>query len=138
MIPPLRLWSRNILHHTQTLPSIPVFLDEPTNISVSETEIIHTIRSFPNSSAAGPDGLKPRHLKDAMTMSSITSGGAQALLNAMASFIKLVLEDKTLLSVRTFFFGASLTALCKKGGGIRSIAVGCTYVSLLLRLLSIR
>ena len=104
--------------------SIPVFLDEPANISISEKEIIDPIRSFPNSSAAGPDGLKPHRLKDAM--SPITSGGAQALLNAMASFIKLVLEGKTPPSVCTFFFGANLTALSKKGGGIRPIVVGCT------------
>ena len=58
-----------------------MFLHEPDNISVSETEIIHAIRYFPNSSAAGPDGLKPHHLKDAMSPNS--SRGAQALLNAM-------------------------------------------------------
>ena len=44
----------------------------------------------------------------------------------MASFIKLVLERKTLPSVHTFFFGANLRALSKKGGGIRPTAVGCT------------
>ena len=54
--------------------SIPVFLGDPANTSVSEKEIVHAIRSCPNSSAAGLDGLKPHHLKD--TMSLITRGGA--------------------------------------------------------------
>ena len=47
------------------------------------------------------------------------------LLSAPASFSTLVLEGKTPLSIRPFFFGATLIALEKKGVGVRPIAVDC-------------
>ena len=91
-------------------------------ITVSEEEIIHAIRSFPNDSAGGPDGLRPQHLKD-MT-DPITNGGAQALISALSRFVTVVLQGKVPMTIRPFFFGASLTALTKKEGEIRPIAVG--------------
>ena len=36
------------------------------------------------------------------------------------------MEGKTPTSIQPFFFGANLTALQKKQGGVRLIAVGCT------------
>ena len=93
-------------------------------ITVSEEEIVRAIKSFPNDSAGGPDGLRPQHLKD-MT-GPTTNGGAQALISALSRFVTVVLQGKTPTSIRPFFFGASLTALTKKEGGIRPIAVGCT------------
>ena len=36
------------------------------------------------------------------------------------------MEGKTPTSIQPFFFGANLTALQKKQGGVRPIAVGCT------------
>ena len=50
-------------------------------------------------------------------------GGFGALLSALVSFVELVLNGDTPTSIGPFFFGANLTALCKKGGGIRPIAV---------------
>ena len=38
--------------------------EEPPDIPVSEEEILGAIKSFPNGSAGGPDGLRPQHLKD--------------------------------------------------------------------------
>ena len=48
------------------------------------------------------------------------------LLPALVSFVQLVLEGATPSSIRPFFFGANLTALHKKQGGIRPMAVSCT------------
>ena len=91
---------------------------------MSIQEIVDAIRSLPTGSAGGPDGVRPQHLKD---MSGPTANGAaQVLLPALASFITLVLQGMTPPSIRPFFFGARLTALNKKRGGIRPIAVGCT------------
>ena len=56
----------------------------------------------------------------------ITNSGAQGLISALSRFITVVLQGKVPMSIRPFFFGASLTALTKKEGGIRPIAVGCT------------
>ena len=47
-------------------------------------------------------------------------------LPALASFVQLVLEGRTPTSIRPFFFGANLTALLKKQGGVKPIAVSCT------------
>ena len=52
--------------------------------------------------------------------------GRQSLLPALTSFTQLVLEGRSPTSIRPFFFGANLTALQKKQGGFRPIAVGCT------------
>ena len=77
-----------------------------------------------NGSAGGPDGLRPQYLKD-MISASANSGG-EALIEALSSFISLILSGQTPIAIRPYFFGASLIALEKKGGGIRPIAVGCT------------
>ena len=89
------------------------------------------IRSFLNGSAGGPDGLRPQHLKD-MTNSSNTE--ASSLLTALASFSTLVLEGKTPPAIHPFLFGATLTALDKKGGGVRLTAVGCTLRRLVAKI----
>ena len=48
------------------------------------------------------------------------------LNTALVAFVTLVLEGKTPSSVHSFFFGATLTVLEKKEGGVSPIAVGCT------------
>ena len=112
-------------HPDSVIPSIQAENEPPHALStVTEEEIIHAIRSFPNFSAGGPDGLRPQHLKD--MVESLADDGCQVLLSALASFTQLVLEGKTPPSIRPFFFGANLTALQKNDGGIRPIAVGCT------------
>lgn len=48
------------------------------------------------------------------------------LLPALVSFVQLVLEGRTPLSIHPFFVGINLTALHKKDGEIQPIAVSCT------------
>jgi len=67
------------------------------------------IQSFPSGSSAGPDGLRPRHLKDHIT--GITC--EQQLILAITDLLKIILEDKTPISVRRVLFGAKLLALTK-------------------------
>ena len=100
-------------------PESPALLAE-----ITEREVARAIKSFPCGSAGGPDGLRPQHLKD-LTSESAERGGKE-LLRALSSFILLVLEGNTPLSIQPIFFGANLIALRKKGGGIRPIAVGQT------------
>ena len=91
---------------------------------VSVDEIVQAIRTFPCGSAGGPDGLRPQHLKDMIGPGS--GAGAEALLPALVAFVYLVLNGECPESIRPFFFCANLTALRKKNGGIRPIAVGST------------
>ena len=100
------------LHLNSSIPPAPD-LSVPL-LSVSAEDVAQAIRSFPNGSAGGPDGLRPQHLKD-MTTSSIAE--PPSLLSALASFSNLVLEGKTPPAIRPFLFGATLVALDKKGGG---------------------
>ena len=95
-----------------------------TSIQMSAEEVGQAICSFPSSSAAGPDGLRPQHLKD--TIGYAAGGGDHLLLRALTGFINFTLEGTVAPLPRHFFFGASLTALTKTDGGVRPIAVGCT------------
>ena len=85
--------------------------------------VARAIRSFPNGSAGGSNGLRPQHLKD--LTEPLAGNAGKSLLTAL--FLpSLVIQGK----VPTSFFGANLIALEKKdwggGGAIRPIAVGCT------------
>ena len=57
-------------------------------------------------------------------------GSRQALFPTLVSFVQLMFDGATPPSIRPFFFGANLTALHKKQGGIRPIAVSCTLCRL--------
>ena len=48
------------------------------------------------------------------------------LLRSVTFFVNCVLRGETAVPARASFFGATLIALNKKGGGLRPIAVGCT------------
>ena len=78
--------------------------------------IMKTISSFPK-------GLLPQHLKD-LTSPSAGDGGA-SLSTGLVGLTTLILEGRTPPSICLLFFGAKLTALPKKGDGIRPIALGC-------------
>ena len=109
-------------HPDTQIPPAP--LEPSCTLTVSEEEVARAVRSFPNGSAGGPDGLRPQHLKDMIGPSA--GVGGSLLLRALTSFINLTLAGQTPEPVRPLFFGANLVALEKKGGGVRPIAVGCT------------
>ena len=109
---------------------IPSAYQTSQHLTISGEDVTQAILSFPKSSAGGPDGLRPQHLKD--MLSDRTSH--HALLPALVSFVQLVLEGRTPLSIRPFFFSANLTALRKKDGGIRPIAVSCTLRRLVAKI----
>ena len=56
--------------------------------------------SFPNGSSGGPDGFRPQHLKDLISHS--TGDGGQLLLNALVTFVSLVLEGITPLLIHPY------------------------------------
>ena len=93
---------------------------------------MQAIRTVPCGSAGGPDGLRPQHLKYMIGPSS--GAGVEALLSALLSFVSLVLNGECHESIRPLFFGANLTALRKKNGGIRPIALGGTLRRLVAKM----
>ena len=92
---------------------------------MTESDIAVAIKSFPVGSAGGLDGLKPQHLKD--MIGSFTGDEGQKLIASLTNFANMCLAGCVPSQVRPTFFGASLCALIKKGGGIRPIAVGSTF-----------
>ena len=101
-------------------------LEDPaliTALQVSDKEVSKAILSFPAGSSGGLDGLRPKHLIDLINCK--TSG--QNLLSAITAFTNMLLDGKCHPAVRPILFGGNFTALAKKSGGIRPIAVGYTW-----------
>lgn len=84
-------------HPNSVIPPIDEAMSSNA-ISVDEGEVVSAIRSFKRGSAGGPDGLRPQHLTD---MVSIECGHQPAL----TAFVRLVLEGRTPVCP---FFGANL------------------------------
>lgn len=92
--------------------------------SVSRAEIVEGIRSFDNGSAGGIDGLRPQHLKDLIYHTNGHLG--DQLVDALGGLVDMMLSGEVPTNLCPILYGANLTALLKKNGGIRPIAVGNT------------
>ena len=104
------------------IPSSKIPINDPryTNaLQVSEKDILLALRNFPAGSSGGPDGFRPKHRMD---LSNCKATG-QSLLMAISSLINFLLEGKCQPDVIPILFGGNLTALVKKSGGIRPIAL---------------
>ena len=111
-------------HHESTNPPPPSDDKVKESLTMDENTVIRAIQSYPKGSTGGTDGLCPQHLRD--MISPAAGEGRTLLLRALVKFTNLVLTGNIPDVVRPLFFGASLTALNKTGGGVRPIAVGCT------------
>ena len=90
----------------------------------SEEDIRKALSSFRKGSAGGPDGLRPCHLQSLVSRKASEAGAR--LLTTLTSFVNLILKGDVPEFARTVFYGATLSALGKKDGGVRPIAVGNT------------
>ncbi len=97
----------------------------PPPSAVTKEQVAAAVTSFPSGSAAGPDGLRPAHLKALIGQGSFAAG--EKLLETLTKFVNMVLRGEIPDFVTPIFFGASLCALAKKDGGVRPIAVGNTF-----------
>ncbi|XP_021959247.1 uncharacterized protein LOC110855135 [Folsomia candida] len=103
----------------------PPPLEDPVIAPVLDEELLRAISSFPPGSAGGLDGMRPQILKDLLGCSQ--GEGGDQLAEAMRTFLNKVLNGGVPSTFCPLFYGASLTALKKKSGGIRPIAVGNTW-----------
>ena len=106
-------------------PSNIEIIPIPTNIpsmTTSSQDIREAIRSFSGSSGGSVDGLRPIHLQD--LISNQTAEAGIRLILSLTSLVNTILNGQISDFARIIFFSANLTALRKKDGGIRPIAVG--------------
>lgn len=120
-------------HPSPFTDALPNLGDLNTPSLVVKEEQVHTaIFSFPNGSAGGLDSLRPQILKDLLASHTVESG--TQLLKSLTQFSNFILEGRVTPDFTPFLYGASLTALLKKSGGIRPIAVGNTCRRLVAKL----
>ena len=105
--------------------ALPPPPDETTPaFHATKEQVMKALSSFHASSASGPDGLRPGHF---MSLTSKGSGAAgERLKETLTDTCNLIISGKVPETICSVFYGASLCALSKKGGGIRPIAVGNT------------
>jgi hypothetical protein len=105
---------------TSSRPIAPLSTDDTPCFQVSESEVLKAAPSFPVGSSGGPDGIRPLHVT---ALFNCKEAGAK-LLTAITAFTNMLLKGNCPADVVPILFGGNLTALIKKSGGIRPIAVG--------------
>ncbi|CAE1263915.1 unnamed protein product [Acanthosepion pharaonis] len=84
--------------------------------------MVAALKSFSGSSSGGVDGLRPGHIKD--LISAHTAEAGEHLKISITALINSLLRAEIPQHARDLIFSANLTALKRKDGGIRPIAVG--------------
>ena len=115
-------------------PQAPSDLEPITSFNLEDSifftskDIQNALSAFRPSSSGGIDGLPPSHLIDLTSFASGESG--VRLLSAVTSLCDFIISGNMSSYARKFFFAANLTALRKKDGSIRPIAVGNVFCRL--------
>ena len=104
-------------------PSDVIIPDEPPNmasraLSVDSDCVLAAVRAMPSGSGAGLDGMRPIFMQQLLGREASESG--RRLLHALTRLVNLILAGRIPHYVRGALFGASLCALKKKDGGVRS------------------
>ena len=88
-------------------------------LAVTADDIRASVASFNRHSGAGPSGLRPLHLKEALGPAS-----ADQVLDHLSNVINLLIRGQAHRDIAPWLCGALLMALPKKDGSARPIAVG--------------
>ena len=108
--------------HPQFAPPPVPNSPTPSPISVSESDIVRALHSFPCGTAPGPSCLRATHLKEAVFCSSpVLSTRA---LKGLHGIVNLLCAGQVPNYVVPHLCGATLLACQKKNGGFRPIAIG--------------
>ena len=94
----------------------------PPALTVDTSAIMSSLRAFPRGLSPGFSKLRAQHLLDA-TMGTIAPS-SQTCLENLTKLVNSRLSGKLDKRISPWLVGAPLTALQKKSGGFRPIAVG--------------
>ncbi|MBM4023654.1 MAG: hypothetical protein FJ284_15705, partial [Planctomycetes bacterium] len=92
--------------------------------------VLKALNSFPRLSGAGPSGLRPQHLKEALV-----PGLRDEVIRQLTLLVNRLAKGDVPADVRPWLCGASLVALKKETGDLRPIAVGETLRRLTAKVL---
>ena len=84
-------------------------------------QVRRALASFASTSGAGPSGLRPSHLQDALRYST-----GDLTLRLLAEVVSLMLKGELPEDIRPWLCGAALMALRKPNKSLRPVAVGET------------
>ena len=107
----------------------------PGRPEITCEEVSKALQSFSNGSGAEPDGMRPQHLKD---LAGIRGETGSKFLMALCKSINRIVDGDVPSEIATVLFGANLTPLRKKDGGIRPIASGSVFRRLAGKIVSRR
>jgi len=96
---------------------------ESASLTVDESAVVMCLKGFPRGTSPGASGLHAQHLVN--VISGHTTPSAEDCLLALTKLIvNFLLSGKVSPLLAPWIRGAPLTALLKKNGGVRPIAVG--------------
>ena len=91
-------------------------------MTVDECAVIRCLKGLPRGTSPGASGLRAQHLLDVISGHTISS--AEDCLFAVTRLMNFLLPGKVSPLLAPWLCGTPLTALLKKNGGVKPIAVG--------------
>ena len=103
----------------------PIMPAENIAVTAHEKKTIRSLRSFSDGCCGEIDGLRPAHLFDLVTVSTAEAG--LHLRRSITNLKNKILRGDVSDYAAKLLFSSNLTALRKKDGGIRPVAVGNVF-----------
>ena len=103
----------------------PIIPAENIAVTADENKIFRSLRSFSGGCCGGIDGLRPTHLLDLVAVSTAEAG--LHLRRSITNLTNKILRGDVSDYAVKLLFSSNLTALRKKDGSIRPVAVGNVF-----------
>ncbi|GJT44677.1 hypothetical protein Tco_0953392 [Tanacetum coccineum] len=108
--------------------SAPSLLDTPIDhphLISSQDVVLDRVKSFPQGTSCGRDGLRDQHLMDCLSGAVVAI--SDELISSITQVVNLFLAGKCPMMLGEYIASAPLMPLVKPGGGIGLIAVGTIW-----------
>ena len=103
----------------------PIIPAENIAVTADDKKIIRSLRSFSGGCCGGIDGLRPAHLLHLVVVSTADAG--LHIRRSITNLTNKILRGDVSDYAVKLLFSSNLTALKKKDGGIRPVAVGNVF-----------